>query len=221
MSHWRWRHLSVHIWLGDNCLLRRRKLAPQGRRSSLRAVPTSPNYSTAPPANCATPTSKLDLRQFMSFEKWRRIFQTYRTLFLSYCRLILGLGMLTMATRSRQLMYRKSQPFCEADWSGQMSKREDRPTLDIHGAFVRRVDLSGTSLRGANMAGADATKAILRGADFSDAILRGTILRGADLTDAKNLTIEQLSEAVIDDDTLLPGYIDRAKLRALVQGMSE
>jgi len=105
-----------------------------------------------------------------------------------------------------------------------MTKRQNRAakrTLDIHGAFVRRTDLSGASLRGANMAGADATNAILRGADFCNAILRGTILRGADLTDAKNLTIEQLSEAIIDDGTLLPSYIDRAKLRELVDSMSE
>lgn len=105
-----------------------------------------------------------------------------------------------------------------------MRKRESQAvkrTLDIHGAFVRRTDLSGASLRGANMAGADATNAILRGADFSNAILRGTILRGADLTDAKNLTMKQLSEAIIDDDTLLPNYIDRTKLRALLQSMSE
>jgi uncharacterized protein YjbI with pentapeptide repeats len=91
--------------------------------------------------------------------------------------------------------------------------RTATPALDIHGAFVRRTDLSGASLRGANMSGADATNAIFRGADFKDALLCGTVLRGADLTDAKNLTIAQLSEALIDDDTILPDYIDRAKLR--------
>ena len=84
--------------------------------------------------------------------------------------------------------------------------------LDIHGAFVRRTDLSGASLRGANMAGADASNAILRNADFEGALLQGTILRGADLTGAKNLTVEQLSAAIIDDHTILPNYIDRAKL---------
>jgi uncharacterized protein YjbI with pentapeptide repeats len=93
------------------------------------------------------------------------------------------------------------------------NKRKRSATLDIHGAFVRRTDLSGASLQGANMAGADATNAVFRDADFQDAILRGTILRGADLTDAKNLTIEQLSEAIIDDQTILPKYIDRTKLR--------
>jgi len=86
------------------------------------------------------------------------------------------------------------------------------PTLDIRGAFVRRTDLSGTSLRRANLAGADASNAVFRDADFEGALLTGTILRGADLTGAKNLTIEQLSEAIIDDRTVLPAYIDRNKL---------
>jgi uncharacterized protein YjbI with pentapeptide repeats len=91
--------------------------------------------------------------------------------------------------------------------------RTVRPSLDIHGAFVRRTDLSGASLRGANLSGADATNAVFRDADFDGALLAGTILRGADLSGAKNLTPEQLSTAIIDDRTILPGYIDRAKLR--------
>ena len=88
-----------------------------------------------------------------------------------------------------------------------------RPVLDIHGAFVRRTDLSGTSLRRANLAGADASNAVFRDADFEGALLTGTILRGADLTGAKNLTVEQLSEAIIDERTILPSYIDRTKLQ--------
>ncbi|MGO8739273.1 pentapeptide repeat-containing protein [Rhodoblastus sp.] len=85
-------------------------------------------------------------------------------------------------------------------------------TLDIHGAFVRRADLSKISLRSAILDGADATNAIFRGADFAGASLKGTILRGADLSGAINLTLEQLSQAVIDDSTLLPNYIDRTRL---------
>jgi uncharacterized protein YjbI with pentapeptide repeats len=97
-----------------------------------------------------------------------------------------------------------------------MSRNKDRSAiLDIHGAFVRRTNLSGASLRGANMTRADATNAILRDVDFQGAVLSGTILRGADLTGAKNLTIDQLSEAIIDDRTILPKYIDRAKLRGI------
>jgi uncharacterized protein YjbI with pentapeptide repeats len=88
-------------------------------------------------------------------------------------------------------------------------------TLDLHGAFVRRTDLSGASLRGANMTKVDATNAVFRGADFAGALLDGAILRGADLTGAKNLTIEQLSSAIIDDRTVLPTYIDRKTLQVL------
>jgi uncharacterized protein YjbI with pentapeptide repeats len=88
-------------------------------------------------------------------------------------------------------------------------------TLDLHGAFVRRTDLSGASLRGANMTKVDATKAVFRGADFEGAHLDGAILRGADLTGAKNLTVEQLSSAIIDDQTALPGYIDRKKVHLM------
>ena len=97
-------------------------------------------------------------------------------------------------------------------------ERTETRTLDLHGAFVRRTDLSGASLRGANLAGADASNAIFRNADFEGALLHGTILRGADLTGAKNLVAEQLSVAIIDDLTILPGYIDRGKLRGIVAG---
>jgi uncharacterized protein YjbI with pentapeptide repeats len=93
-----------------------------------------------------------------------------------------------------------------------------RSTLDLHGAFVRRTDLSGASLRGANMSKVDATNANFRGADFEGALLNGAILRGADLTGAKNLTIEQLSSAVIDGETILPTYIDRRKLHSSPAG---
>jgi uncharacterized protein YjbI with pentapeptide repeats len=63
------------------------------------------------------------------------------------------------------------------------------------------------------LAHADATNASFRDADFEGAVLTGTILRGADLTGAKNLTVEQLSAAIIDGDTILPGCIDRASPR--------
>jgi hypothetical protein len=86
------------------------------------------------------------------------------------------------------------------------------PKLDIHGAFVRRANLSRASLRSANLSAADATGASFRGADFAGANLHGTILRGADLRDARNLTVEQLASAVIDESTILPDYIDPTSL---------
>lgn len=91
--------------------------------------------------------------------------------------------------------------------------RAQKLTVDLHGAFIRRTDLSGASLRFANLAGTDAANALFRGADFEGARLDGAILNGADLTGAKNLTIEQLSRASIDANTLLPSYIDRNMLR--------
>jgi uncharacterized protein YjbI with pentapeptide repeats len=76
--------------------------------------------------------------------------------------------------------------------------------LDLHGAFIRRTDLSGANLANANFSGADCTGVNFRGANFRGTVLKGAILRGADLTDAKNLTLEQLAEAVIDETTRLP-----------------
>ena len=91
--------------------------------------------------------------------------------------------------------------------------RKPPPALNVRGAFIRRTDLSNASLRGADLSQADASGAAFRNSDFSGARLAGTILRGADLTGATNLTIEQLSSAVIDKRTLLPSYIDRNLLK--------
>jgi hypothetical protein len=90
--------------------------------------------------------------------------------------------------------------------------------VDIHGAFIRRVDLSHASLERANLAGADATKASFRGANLEDATLTGTILKGADLREAKNVTVDQLREAIIDEDTMLPEHIQREDLARSVRG---
>lgn len=89
------------------------------------------------------------------------------------------------------------------------------PVLDIHGAFVRRTNLSGASLRYANLSGADATGANFAGADFFEAKLDGTILSGANLSGARNLTVDQLRKAIIDQHTILPNYIDRKQLESL------
>ena len=84
--------------------------------------------------------------------------------------------------------------------------------IDLHGAFLRRVDVSHGDLEDANLADADLSEAKLRGVNFNNANLKGTILRGADLREARNLTREQLSEAVIDDGTRLPDYLRDSRL---------
>ena len=90
-----------------------------------------------------------------------------------------------------------------------------RPFLfNISGAILRRADLSKTRLDHANLKRADLTGTKFRGADFKDAKLDGAILIGADLTDAKNLTIEQLKSAIIDETTILPSYLDGHAVRS-------
>jgi uncharacterized protein YjbI with pentapeptide repeats len=89
------------------------------------------------------------------------------------------------------------------------SVRRQLPPVNVRGAFIRRTDWSGAILRDAVLSEADATGALFRGADFQNAKLVGTVLRGADLREARNLTAQQLSEAVIDDATLLPAGLDR------------
>lgn len=86
--------------------------------------------------------------------------------------------------------------------------------IDLHGAYVPRTSLRDAVLIFADLSEANATRVDFRGADMTGAKLNGTILVGADLRDVVGLTIEQLREAVIDETTLLPEYIDRAALAA-------
>lgn len=85
--------------------------------------------------------------------------------------------------------------------------------LNLSGAFIRRTTLDRASLVNANLTKADLTGASLRNANMEGAQLKKAILRGADFTGAKNLTLDQLAEAIIDEATKLPTYIDRAALR--------
>jgi uncharacterized protein YjbI with pentapeptide repeats len=82
--------------------------------------------------------------------------------------------------------------------------RRNKFRLDVRGAYLRRTDLSHAKLERADLSRADFSNAVLRDADFKNAILEGTILRGADLTGAKNLTRDQLREAILDPETKLP-----------------
>lgn len=85
--------------------------------------------------------------------------------------------------------------------------------LNLSGAFIRRTTLDRAVLVNADLTKADLTGASIRDANLKGARLKKAILNGADLTGAMNLTLGQLAEAVIDDDTRLPDYIDRAALK--------
>lgn len=89
----------------------------------------------------------------------------------------------------------------------------DGQPLQLEGAFIRRTTLDGANLTRANLTRADMTGASAVGANFKDAVLKKTIMKGANLTDARNLTLLQLAEALIDEATILPSYIDRSALK--------
>lgn len=92
---------------------------------------------------------------------------------------------------------------------------QDGQPLRLQRAFIRRTVLDGADLTEANLSRADMTGASAKGANFKSAVLNKTIMRGVDLTDALNLTVEQLAEALVDESTILPGYIDRGALKRL------
>lgn len=87
----------------------------------------------------------------------------------------------------------------------------------MDGAVLVDANLSGSDMLGANLNGADLCDAnlqdaVLFAADLGGADLRGTNLAGADLRranliGAKNLTPNQLVDAVLDDSTILPDHL--------------
>lgn len=106
-----------------------------------------------------------------------------------------------------------------------MSSVLERRTVLPHrfhfeGTVLRTLDLTGVNLASANLKRADARDAILVRVNFAGADMAGMDLRGADLTGARNLTVEQLRGAVVDERTRLPAYIDRTQL-AVPAGFSE
>lgn len=65
-------------------------------------------------------------------------------------------------------------------------------------------DLTDADFRGAQLKGSDFSRAKLSRARFGGAVLSGADLRWADLKGARELTSEQLLQAITDDRTILP-----------------
>ncbi|MBI9113607.1 pentapeptide repeat-containing protein [Sanguibacter sp. YZGR15] len=95
--------------------------------------------------------------------------------------------------------------------SAPRTKRTRRigPGADLLGARLDGADLRGADLRGTYLIAADLQGADLRGADVIGADLRDADVRGADLSEALFLTQVQVSSAVGDAATRLPGTVRR------------
>jgi uncharacterized protein YjbI with pentapeptide repeats len=80
---------------------------------------------------------------------------------------------------------------------------------DLSQAMMLETDLRGANLKNANLVEARVSKANLYGAnlegvDLSGARMWRTDLRHANLANTKNLTSEQLAEAILDETTIMP-----------------
>ena len=89
---------------------------------------------------------------------------------------------------------------------------------DLTRAFLVGADLAGahvfgTELAGADLTGASLVDASLLGADLAGADLSGADLACADLESAQGLVQEQIDEALIDEQTMLPPGILWRKAR--------
>lgn len=73
----------------------------------------------------------------------------------------------------------------------------------MQGADLRWAQMQGANLQEAQMQGADLREAWIQDADCSSATLTGALLQSATLT-CRNLTQEQLDQAVGDSETVLP-----------------
>lgn len=71
--------------------------------------------------------------------------------------------------------------------------------VNLGGAILRGVNFRYAQLNGANLEGADLSDANLDRANLEGAKMKGAILTGANLKEARNLTPEQLGEAVTDN----------------------
>jgi Pentapeptide repeats (8 copies) len=84
---------------------------------------------------------------------------------------------------------------------------------NLEGAYLREAELTDADLTGATLCEASLRDANLNGADLFGANLRNTSLLGADLSGARNAIRHQISEAIADERTRLPKYMDVAEQR--------
>lgn len=82
---------------------------------------------------------------------------------------------------------------------------------DLINVDLRNVDLREASFSGAFLDGTKMNRSDLRESIWTEASTKGTDLRGADLRGAVDLTEEQITAAIIDEDTQFDYKFDRLK----------
>jgi hypothetical protein len=80
---------------------------------------------------------------------------------------------------------------------------------DLQAADLTRANLVHARLNRANLKNAILKDAVLDHADFADANLGKAVVTGANFTHARNLTQNQIDEAIGDASTTLPGHLAR------------
>jgi hypothetical protein len=99
--------------------------------------------------------------------------------------------------------------FKDVSFNGSNLNKAALVFADLRYAALLHVDLRNANLlearlNGAYMAEADLRGAHFQGADFENTILSNANLCGVNLSDVKNLRVQQILGAKIDDDTRLP-----------------
>jgi hypothetical protein len=117
------------------------------------------------------------------------------------------------------------------DWAILDGARLDRASLggamlagvslddaSLNGAFLAGAFLAGASLAGASLVRASLSRASLVWANLAGARLDGANLIGADLSKAVALTWDQINQAYIDEDTMLPSeFSEKKQAKVLAQ----
>ncbi|MCP4545386.1 MAG: pentapeptide repeat-containing protein [bacterium] len=113
-----------------------------------------------------------------------------------------------------------------ADLSRADLSRADLEAVDLSGANLSKADLEGAVLRTANLDGADLSDADLRNADiegasFIGARLSGANLSGLDFSSNERISREQVTSAIIDEETKLPKKSQPSTFPSMVPDVSQ
>ncbi|HBR69602.1 MAG TPA: hypothetical protein DEA55_09530 [Rhodospirillaceae bacterium] len=104
----------------------------------------------------------------------------------------------------------KDEKDLDLRWSSFIYGCNDLINVDLRNVDLREASFSGAFLDGAKLKRSDLRKSIWTGTST-----KGTDLRGADLREAVDLTEEQITAAIIDEDTQLDYKFDRLKVSIL------